>query len=610
MPKQEPSDAHMEPESAGALSSPSATGAADASQQACERRQNRSAWLIAIVAMLTTLIPYLVGASMANGRRFMWLGYNLDDSCVYLSWMRQAADGSSHALNLFTTDLQNGMALNPLFLVLGRLAGWTHLPLIAVYHGSRLLFGLLLLRLVWQFITLTVAEARARKLAFLFACFSSGLGWLPSWWLDSPIQTPIDKWQPEAITYLSLYLSPLFCFSLALQVGILTLLFRGLRSGEMRFAVGAGFCGLLLGLVHTYDIVSLSAVWLVYLAVHTLTRMHSDSAQSAGKGWLQAAVAGAITTPSVLYIYHQLNTEVVFRTRAEVKTLAPSLIWVLLGYGLTLVFALYAAVIVWRRRPATGEEPPPASAPLWTTGRDASLLLVIWAVINTLICYLPTAIQRKLLQGAHFPIAILAGIGAICLLAHFKPNAKRWQVAFKMAMITLVLSLTNVLFMLRDIGNYEDNLSQTRLQRTYLQPGEIEALEWIRDHSAPADALQPLPWISRVGTKIAPEETVACFTPGLIDRHVYCGHWGETPDFGSKLQDIMNVALGRTLDETRRELLRKMHVRYLLFSQKSANDEAADATQPQFRGLLPLPDYLHLVHSNADADVYEVAPNL
>jgi len=577
-----------------------------------DRRQSRVAWLIAGMTILTTMVPYLIGNSMADGRRFMWLGYNLDDSCQYLSWMKQAAEGSYRALNMFTTDPQHGMALNPLFLVLGKVAGATHLPLIAVYHGSRLLFGLILLRLVWHFITITVAETRARIVALVFVCFSSGLGWLPNWWSDFPIQTPVDKWQPEAITYLSLYLSPLFCFAMALQVGIICLLFTGARTGKMRYAVGAGLGGLVLGFVHTYDIASLAAVWLVYLLLITILPRQAENLKRSAL-WLQALVAGVITAPSMLYIYHELTSEAVFRARAAVKTESPSPIWMLLGYGLTGLFALAAAIVLLKRKQAepTAANRPPAIS--WTTGRDASLLLIVWAVVNFWIAYLPTSIQRKLLQGDHFPIAILAGIGAVWLILRFKPHVKPWQVAFKITALTLLLCLTNVYFVLRDIDNYQ-NHAQTRLQRTYLQPGEIEALEWIRDHSKESDAIQPLPWVIHAGTgKIAPsDESIACFAPYLINRRVYCGHWGETPDFLTKLPELCAFEMARTPDTDRKALLSKMKVRYLLFSQKSSRDTSFEATQfadsalAVFRGNAPLPPYLQLVHGNDDADVYEV----
>src|SRR5437588_13080720 len=131
---------------------------------------------IAIFAMAITLLPYLFGYSLLGlNPRFgwySWLAYNLDDSCVYLSWMRQAADGSLRAFNLFTTEPQHGMALNPFFLLLGWSARLTGLPLLAIYHISRLFFGFVLLLTVWKFIRVTINDRQAVRLGFLFVCFS------------------------------------------------------------------------------------------------------------------------------------------------------------------------------------------------------------------------------------------------------------------------------------------------------------------------------------------------------------------------------------------------------------------------------------------------------
>jgi hypothetical protein len=383
----------------------------------------------------------------------------------------------------------------------------------------------------------------------------------------------------------------------------------------MRYAVGAGLCGLLLGLVHTYDVLSLGAVWLVYVIVLTMRR-NTDGAPKLLTGWLQALVAGALTAPSVLYIYHELTSEAVFRARAEVKTLTPFPAWVLLGYGFIVLLAAGASILLFRTGRVREKDAVPAVHAAWITEPGTGILLVIWAIVNFGVAYLPTAIQRKLLQGEHFPIAILAGIGAAWLLSRFRQGSPGWNSVFAASILTFVLSLTNVLFVQREITNYTSNRAQTQMQRTYLQAGEIEALEWIRDHSRPTDGVQPLPWIALTSDrKVATsEETVACFTPGLIDRRVYCGHWGETPDFGGKLKILRDVELNTTPDSVRRDLLQSMKVRYLLFSQKSARDASSDATEfadralPIFRGQAPLPPYLQLVHSNEDADVYEVSP--
>ncbi len=574
------------------------------SESTQEKSSYRWPVVISAFTMLLTLIPYLIGQSFADTRKFMWLSYNLDDSCVYLSWMRQAADGSWKALNLFTTDSQKGMLINPLFLLLGKFAALTHIPLIGVYHGSRILFGFVLLLSVWSLLSAVIQDDRTRKLAFLFVCFSSGLGWIPSLWEIPAIQAPIDTWQPEAITFLSLYLSPLFAFSLALQVNILRLLLEADRTHSYRPAVAAGMFGSLLGLTHSYDILSLFAVRGCYILFQFISQKDKKAVLSS---LYRGIVFGLLTLPSVLYMYLQFQNDPVFRARANVPTLAPHITWVLLGYGVTMILAITVVVLVSRKRAGDNIEE------ITLTTKNSFKFLCIWMVVNILVSYLPhAAFQRKLMQGAHFPVAILAGVGASLLFNRIKALSSARMFWIAASVLTLFLSITNFRFVLRDIQNYVSNRSQTLQQRPYLLPGEIEALDWIHDNTPANTAIQPMPYMTKVEVEpgkfisYASDFSIACFTPGLIHRAVYCGHWGETPDYRVKRKEISSIGSARMSDFDRLELLKKMKVKYLVFSQKSASDESADDLMPLFRGRLPLPSYLKLIHSNTDADVYEI----
>lgn len=574
-------------------------------------------FLVGLLTLLATLIPYLVGYSQSDGRHYMWLGYNLDDSCVYLAWMRQAFQGSLTAFNLFTTEPQHGMALNPLFLLMGLTSRVTHLPLLAIYQFARLTFGIALLWAVWSLIRTVVRDPMARKLAFLFVCVSAGLGWMSLWWVDGALpvaieRTPVDAWQPEAITFLSLYMSPLFCASLAMQAGILLWLFRAEQTGDLRDALRAGGCGLALALIHTYDIISLTLVWIAYLAVTTFHLAVTARAGEIARRWLQALVAGLITAPGVAYIAYQLHTESVFHQRADVKTLAPALVYVLLGYGLTLVLALCAVYPLAQQGKIVPNDPDSQreSQP-WATAAGARLLLS-WAVANLAAGYLPVAFQRKMLQGEHLPIAILAGIGCAWLLSRPRTGlAPRYQLTAGM-IVAAALSITNVRFMMREMANTENNIVMTGQHRPFLMDGEVRALDWIADHARPGIAIQPLPWVHAITlpsghTVIGPSDvSVPCFAPGLTGHAVYCGHWGETPGYGDKLSELVRFALPTTSDEARIAQLRKMRVGYLIFTQKDPKDDTPDRLAPMFRGQIALPPYLHLVYTNKDADIYEV----
>jgi len=183
--------------------------------------ERRWAWGWALAAMAVASLPYLFLLGVTPPGRVFW-GFvnNPDDHCVYLAWMRQAADGHFFVQNLFTGDRQSGRSINLFFWALGTLARFTHLPLALVYHLARFGFGALLLVLGYHLAALLTEDRLSRRAAFGFVALSSGLGWLmwpgPG---DSPPGVPADTWQPEAITFLSLYANALFCASMAAMVG-------------------------------------------------------------------------------------------------------------------------------------------------------------------------------------------------------------------------------------------------------------------------------------------------------------------------------------------------------------------------------------------------------
>lgn len=119
-------------------------------------------WGIAIVPIAS--LPYLWGLAISQrDLSFLGLTHNIDDGAVYLSWMRQGADGHFFIRNLFTNDAQLARQFNVLFLVMGGLAPITRLPLIWVYHIARLLLGVGLIVTIWRFSLLFVRSGWARR---------------------------------------------------------------------------------------------------------------------------------------------------------------------------------------------------------------------------------------------------------------------------------------------------------------------------------------------------------------------------------------------------------------------------------------------------------------
>ena len=465
-------------------------------------------WVLLVSAGIVCLasVPYVFGYAIApSGYSFLGLTHNADDALVYLSWMRQSVDGSFFLRNLFTTEPQAARNFNLLFYALGRFAGLTHLSLVAVFHIARAVLGLGLLLLIYAFSGSWTADLTARRLALLVAGLSSGLGWLVP--AGEGINRPVDLWQPEAITFLSIYLSPLFAFSLILILGGLWLLYLHAVSGRLRFAIGSGVLLLILGNVHSYDLVVVAIAWAAF-ALSSLTKPPRSARPIVG-----GLIAGLIASPSVAYQAYLYAREPVFRLRADVPTLSPASWFYLVGLGL-----LVPLTVAGIRR-------------LRTEGGDFRLL-VSWALAAIISSYLPVAFQRKLIMGIHIPLSILGGIGLATVVRWPK---KRWFGVLTAGWVA-VLALSNLSFLGRDMHRIAIDEAHTTAHPPFIAADELAALDWLRGHSNPGEVVLAEPW-------------TASLIPAWTGLPVYCGHWGETARFGEKLRETLAFFEGsRDLD--------------------------------------------------------------
>jgi hypothetical protein len=217
--------------------------------------------LLGALALTLASGPYLYGwLNTPTGSVYSGFTSNIDDCLVYFSWMLEAGRGHVLHHNLFSTEAQNPKLLYIWFVVLGFIAKAIGLPL--AFHLGRILGGAALLQAVVWLLHETVQSERARKLAFALVCFSSGFGWLGGGYNPAEAFTsqPIDTFQPEAITFLSLYYSPLFAPMTALMVVFFAALLKSERTGKLTDLWPACAAGAILGNSHTYDVVHLLAV--------------------------------------------------------------------------------------------------------------------------------------------------------------------------------------------------------------------------------------------------------------------------------------------------------------------------------------------------------------
>lgn len=513
-----------------------------------ERRVERKVWALILGVVLFTLLPYLFGAWLALGRKYFWINHNIDDNCVYLAWIHQATEGHFFFENRFTTDPQPRLSTNLFFWAIGTIARYTHLPVLLLYHLARMGLGVVWLWTFWLFLKRLLPEG-ARLPALWLACVSGGLGWL--FWRNIGINAPIDVWQVEAFTFLTLYLNPLFVVGTLLMTACLYDLWRATQEGQWRYAVRAGIWALLVGNIHSYDVVQVAGAWLLFLLVTSVLQRRFD-----GRRWLMSLAVGLIGLPTVLYQYWLYRIDPIFRHRADVPTSAPPLWHVLVGYAPLLLLVLVVVWVVWRER-RYRDEP--------------FLFLLSWAVVGIGLQYLPRIFEavgvnlpmnfeRKMVMGAQLPLCALAGWG-LWLLVRSLP-ARR--VLLVTALVIALTTPSNIRWIIRDGHNLIRNMANTGMHRSYMEPEEWEAIQWLRKNTRSEEAVLTFP-------------SFGVFIPAFAGNRVYAGHWGETPQHADRLRETLRFLDARRSDAERYELLRRAKAKYIV------------AFSPELEGWLGVP---------------------
>ncbi len=511
------------------------------------RQEVKWAALMSAVVMLFTCLPYLLGVALTpKGSYYSGFLSNPDEHNVYLSLMRQARDGSWLFSDLFTSVPQRGLLLNVLWLKLGLFARVTHLSLPLVYHLARVVSGWLLLMAIYCLAAQVLSSVRARRFALLFAALASGLGWLfhPGPGQPNPIDFGPGLVMPEAITFLTLLLNPLFATSVFLLIVVYLAAGHAFATGSVRAALLAGFAALVLGNVHSYDLIPAAVILISYLVYLLVTR------RAGGRAVLLALLIGAMAAPAVLYqLWLQRIGEVSIIVKATNQPPSPEPVYVLLGFGIPFLLALVGLGAAVRR------------------GNDWARLLALWFVLGLVLVYAPLPFQRKLIEGVFVPICLLA----VLALAQWEEAAvragQRRLVALAAALVLLLVLPSNLFFVqrgLRDLLENNVRYAGNLMPPLYLSADERAAAAYLDRHAGRTEV-------------VLANSRLSNYLPSLAGVRVYFGHWSETPAFGEKIGEYHEFLRAATPDAAREMFVRKQGITYLVVDHtRVAGELSAD----------------------------------
>lgn len=517
---------------------------------------------------LLTVAPYLVASLRAPaGHSFTGILTAYDDTFTYLAWMRQSADGRLLLCDLYTSEPHDCEFFFPLWIVLGLASSLTGSSLALTFHAARIVSALWLLFAARSLARRIMKSRRRIRYSLWLYAMSGGLGWLVyilnnrgSLLSASSVAGAIDLNLPEALAFRSVYAQVHFVVGAALVCGAINSLMAALTDEKLKAAFIAGCLVSLLAVAHPYLIVVAITVALIsFLLWPWLNAARSDwkknyrTVRRAGLAFATASL------PGIGYLIYLIRFNDTLRGwLSEADTFSPSPVEYILGFGLVAVFAV-AGFQLMRKRSSSGR------------------LLLIWAITNAVLLYVPTPFQRRFVEGLQMPLTVAATVG----IGWFASRMKKCRTILLIAIIA-VASLTNAGFLIGQMAARPETFGASDPRR-YAPDDLVAALNWLSGN-AERDAVLMSSYLT------------GNIAPSMTGLRVYLGHYNLTLSSREKSEQVAAFYSGNLAEESARRLFASEGVKYVIYGpfERVISDNFI------------APAWLALVLSVGDVQIYKV----
>lgn len=513
------------------------------------RREWLFVWGVVLAAIVASSIPYATQTARAIRSPAAYqapIPFAPGDTNVYYSYIEQVRQGRILVENAFSTLPQTPRLLSPVWLVLGWMSALFRLSPPVVFHLARLAAIALFLSCAYRVLAAFFSSVPWRRIGLVVIAFSSGIGALielfrgnSEIYHGSAAPLGSDLWISESNTFLTFMHSPLFILAQLALLGSLYWFLAEERIGKRWFA--AGFILLALSFAHTYDLLIIGTVLAAFFFARILT-LPFPSWRAATRYAARAAALGLFPLVGVLYLVWVVSTEPAIRGWVvQNVTLSPRPVSYLVGYGLLLPLAAVGGAVAIRRQHRLG------------------LLFLVWIVVAAFLVYLPgLTIQRRLTNGIHLPLAVLAVYGAQALVAWcrvvLRPRVATVLLAVASPIVALGLFATPIAVVIL-LGDSVPVGPPYRLP--YSSDDLIRAAAWLRANMRPDEGILAAMWESNV-------------LAGATGHRVYLGHEHQTPDW-PKVRDAYGAFVtGLLTQREEQEFLAANAIRYLVIEDGSA----------------------------------------
>lgn len=353
-------------------------------------------------------------------------------------------------------------------------------------------------------------------MAFSFALFGSGLGWLAALF---GLFTA-DFWVAEGFPFLASYANPHFPIGIAIMTWIIT-------PNQMRYKkikdvskylpeIVWLFSAIILALIIPFGVVISGIVlggygfWKYFCGPFSKSGAGKKNSKfipvlrDVDSWWkLLFVIIGGL--PVMLYqLWLTRSNPELAAWNAQNLTVSPAIWDLIISYSPIILLALPGGYLAWK------------------SANSKAKILLIWAVGGIMLMYLPWGLQRRFILGYLIPLAGLAAIG----LDHLFERNRRFSLALAFLMLLLILP-TNIMILIGGI-----QAVNSREPKIVLHQEEAAALNWISANT------------SRNALVIASPQ-MGLYIPAYTGRKVVYGHPFETINASRMLTIVEEFFVGQ-----------------------------------------------------------------
>jgi len=470
----------------------------------------RSEWrwvvFVSLALLLLGFLPFILLAfAQTQGQEWAFMGviHDFNESATLLARMKQGEDGQWLTHFLFTPEQHLSALVHPLYVLLGQLSRVTVNSLPMVFHIMRLLATITMYLAIYQLGATIWTRLRTRRIFFVLASISGGLGWIVAI-LTGEIITP-DLASPQVMPFYASLVNVHYPVAITFMVLLVSVFIGVLRPDEGQDPTvqngGAVVVFCAVGLAFVFPQATLPLVLAFFVCVLLLWQKARKITPSETRWlvWFIVPILPILT----YYILTLMSNSFVVQWIQQQNTPTAPLFYFLLGLGIPLVLALPSLWRAARRFEADGDR-----------------FMLLW-LLAMLLCYvLPVPIHEQFIMGLMIPLAYFGTRALEDVWFRFisRPN-RRWL--FVIGVPVLMLSPLLALFV-----PILPAMSQNINSNIVLETEYVATFNWLDTVAEPNNVIVASP-------------DVAIWIPSQVGARVVYGHPSETM-FPNTQKDIVN----------------------------------------------------------------------